>query len=196
MRSKENRRDPQSCPVSLSQNDTKITKINRQWTKSKQSWKWSGYFNMIFQAIPPLRSQENAPKSLIKPVSLNQNATKMRKISKRRPKSNQCWRWSGYISMSNFRPLNVTAIKTQVRDQPYLSCYHKHQVNRHNWISLPQLQICSFGKTRYICLVCHLEVSSWKIENGCNEKSDDDSALISKLHRHKTKSKLHILKCC
>ena len=63
------------------------------------------------ETIPPLCSQENARKSQIRPFSQSQNTTKMRKINRWWPKSNQFSRWSGYISMSNFRPFKVTAIK-------------------------------------------------------------------------------------
>ena len=52
-------------------------------------------------------------KSQIWPVSLSQNAAKMRKINRRWPKSNQFSRSSGYISMSNFRSFKVTAIKKE-----------------------------------------------------------------------------------
>ena len=52
---------------------------------------------------------KNVRKSQIWHVSLCPNAAKMRKINRRWPKSNQFfWRWSGYISMSNFRPFKVT----------------------------------------------------------------------------------------
>ena len=50
------------------------------------------------------------------------NTTKMRKINRRWPKSNQFSRWSGYISMSNFWPFKVTAIQ---RNQLYLWCHRK-----------------------------------------------------------------------
>ena len=50
----------------------------------------------------------------------------MRKIDRRWPKSNQFWRWSGYINMSNFRPLQMATIKTRVMNYSYLWCYHKH----------------------------------------------------------------------
>ena len=35
-----------------------------------------------------------------------QRGPTMRKINRARPKSNQCWRWSGYISMQDFRPFH------------------------------------------------------------------------------------------
>ena len=49
-------------------------------------------------------SQEIAWKLQIWPVSLSENAAKMRKIHRPWPKSNQFWTWSGHISMSNLRP--------------------------------------------------------------------------------------------
>ena len=73
-----------------------------------------------FEAIPPLRSQEIARKLQIWSVSLSQIAAKMRTVITRSPKSNQFSRWSGYISMMNFRPFTVTAIKIQVRNQLHL----------------------------------------------------------------------------
>ena len=69
-----------------------------------------------FHAIPPMHSQENAWKLQISPVSLSQNVVKMRKINRPWPKSNQFWKWSGYITKLNFRPLRVTAIRSQVRN--------------------------------------------------------------------------------
>ena len=107
-----------------------------------------------FDVIPPLCSQESARKSQIWPVSQSQNATKMRKINRRSPKSNLFSRWSGYTSMSNFRPFKVTAIK---RNQLYLWCHHK----------------CD--QTRNVCLLNHLGVSSWKIKSCCNNSTDEES---------------------
>ena len=54
-----------------------------------------------FQAIPSMHSPDYAQKPQICPVSLS---TKIRKINRPWPKCNQFWRWSGYISMPNFRP--------------------------------------------------------------------------------------------
>ena len=50
-----------------------------------------------------MRSVENARKPQIWPVSLSQNSTKIRKINKLQPLSDQFWRWSKYISMQNVR---------------------------------------------------------------------------------------------
>ena len=56
------------------------------------------------QAIPSMHSPGNAQKAQIWPVSLNQSDTERRKISIPWPKSNhQFWKWSGCISMQNFR---------------------------------------------------------------------------------------------
>ena len=69
MRSPENAWKPQIWPVSLSQCDTKIRKINRPWPKTNQFWRWSGYINMPnFRSFFPLRSQENSQKPQIWPV--------------------------------------------------------------------------------------------------------------------------------
>ena len=57
-----------------------------------------------FQAIPPTCCQENAWKHQIWPVSLSQCGTKMRKISRPQPKSNQFWRCWAYICKPNFIP--------------------------------------------------------------------------------------------
>ena len=111
-------------PVSLSQIGAKMRNINRPWPKSNPFWKWSEYINM-----PNLRPflfvfKWKCPELQTWPVSLSQNATKMRNITRRWPKSDQFSRWSGYIN--NFRPFTVTVIKTNVRNQHYLWCHHKH----------------------------------------------------------------------
>ena len=51
-----------------------------------------------------MRSPGNARKPKIWSVSLSQSHAKRRKINRPWPQSNQFWRWSGYISMQNFRP--------------------------------------------------------------------------------------------
>ena len=89
---------------------------------SKQSWGWWfgtqshplwRHCNEVnFKPFLPciLRKITKNPK--IWPVSLCQNAIKMKKINRWWPKSDQFWWWSGYISISNFRPFKVTAINT------------------------------------------------------------------------------------
>ena len=43
MDSPENARRPHIWPVSLIQNDTKMSQINRPWLKCNRYWRWSGY---------------------------------------------------------------------------------------------------------------------------------------------------------
>ena len=53
MRSPGNAQKPQIWPVSLSQNSTKITKINRPWPRT-QFWRWSRYISVQnFRPFPP-----------------------------------------------------------------------------------------------------------------------------------------------
>ena len=123
-----------------------------------------------FEAIPLLCSQENAQKSQIWPVSLSQNAAKMRKINRQRAKSNQFSRWSGYINMSNFWSFIVTAIKKEST----LSLMSPQRLNekvqlKKNW------QNCNFGQIRLVCLSNHLEISSRKIKSCCNNNLDEES---------------------
>ena len=123
--------------------------------------------------IPPLCSQENAQKSQIWPVSLSQNSAKMGKINRRLPKSNQFSRWSGYISMSNFRPFKVTAIKKEST----LSWMSPQRLSEKVQLKkkLFKIQICNFGQTRYVCFLNTLEVSSQKIKHYCNNNSYEES---------------------
>ena len=53
---------------------------------------------------PTKQSPVNDQKPQIWPVSLSQSEAERRKINRPWPKPNQFWRWSGYISMQNFRP--------------------------------------------------------------------------------------------
>ena len=93
--------------------------------------------------------------------------------------------WSEYISMSNFRPFKLTAIKTQV-----CGSYHKHQVKSRMKKKMWKIEISNFGRTRNLCYVNYLEVSSWKIKSGCNKNPGQESTSTFILHGHKTKSKL------
>ena len=107
-------------PVSLSQNGAKMRKTNRSWTKCNHLQRWSGYISMWNFRHSSHAFWRKSRKPQIWHVSLNQNGANVRNIN--RPKSNLFWRWSGYISMSNFRPFKVIAIK---RTQFYLCCHHK-----------------------------------------------------------------------
>ena len=54
----------------------------------------------------PSRSPDNARRPQVWPVSLSQRGTITRKINRARPKSDQFWSWSVYISMQNRRTLS------------------------------------------------------------------------------------------
>ena len=51
-------------------------------------------------------NEENAWKPQILPVSLSQSSTKIRKIYRPLPRTNQFWKRSRYISVQNFRPFS------------------------------------------------------------------------------------------
>ena len=105
MHSLGNARKPQIWPVSLNQNNAKITTINRPWPGTNQFWRWSRYISMQnFRPFLPMPSPGNARKPQIWPVSLSQNSAKITTINRPWPGTNQFWRWSRYISMQNFRP--------------------------------------------------------------------------------------------
>ena len=92
MHSEENCHKPQIWPVSLSQNDTQLRKINRPWPKFHKFVKWSGYISMPkFRPFVHCVLQKNVRKLQIWSVSLSQNDAKMRKINRWWPKSNQFW---------------------------------------------------------------------------------------------------------
>ena len=69
-----------------------------------------------FQAIPSMPPAENAQRSLIWPPSLHETCAKIRKITRLWPKHNQFGTWSGYISMSNFRPFLPWGLKKMCRN--------------------------------------------------------------------------------
>ena len=56
-----------------------------------------------FLPFTPRRFPDNARRTRIWPIP---RGPIMRKINRARPKSNQCWGWSGYISMQDFRPFH------------------------------------------------------------------------------------------
>ena len=64
-----------------------------------------------FRPIPPIHCYENAWKLHIWFVSLSQNGTKLKKHKRPWPKCNQFHRWSGNISMSNFKPFLLCVLK-------------------------------------------------------------------------------------
>ena len=96
----------------------------------------------------------------------------MRKINRRWPKSNQFSRWSGYISMSNFRPFKVIAIEKRTN-------FIFDVITKTKWKRTiekkPKIQNCDFGQIRYVCLSNHLDISSRKIKSCCNNNSDEES---------------------
>ena len=125
-----------------------------------------------FEAIPTLCSQENAQKSQIWPVSLSQNAAKMRKINRRLPRSNQFSRWSGYISMSNFRPfkestLSLMSPQRQLKKKVQLKKKIAKNTKLQFWANPVRMFI------KQVDLLNHLEVSSQKIKSCCNNNSDE-----------------------
>ena len=77
-----------------------------------------------FRPIPPIHCHENAWKVHIWSVSLSQNGAKMRKTNRPWPKFNQFKRWSGCISMSNFRPF-LPCILKKILEPPNLTCFTK-----------------------------------------------------------------------
>ena len=97
----------------------------------------------------------------------------MRKINRQWAKSNQFSRWSGYISMSNFRSFIVTAIKKEST----LSLMSLQRLNEKVQLKkkLPKMQNCNFGQIRYVFLSNHLEISSRKIKNCRNNNLDEES---------------------
>ena len=64
-----------------------------------------------FQAIPLMPSQENAQKPQTSPILLSQKTAKIMKTNRPWPKSNQFWRWSGYINMPNYRPFLLCVLQ-------------------------------------------------------------------------------------
>ena len=99
-----------------SQNGTKKKKINRPWQKIRFVLEVDRIHQRSkFQAIPPLRCQQNARKPQIWPVIMSQNSAKMSNINGRWPEFYQAWRWSGYTSAPNFRPFLTWVITEMPR---------------------------------------------------------------------------------
>ena len=130
----------------------------------------------------------NVCKSEIWPVSLSQNAAEMKKINRRWPKSNQFWSWPGYISMSNFRPFKMTAIKTQVSK---LMNFIFDATTKTKWKGtiekkIPQNRKLQFWPNPVLTLSKPPRGIIIQLRWGMN--------LTFTLHEHKTKSKLQIWK--
>ena len=97
----------QIWPISLNQSDTERRKISIPWPKSDQFWKWSGCISIQNFRLFPLYILREMPRNhKIWPLSLSKNSAKRRKINRLSLWTNQYWRWSGYISMQNFRPFH------------------------------------------------------------------------------------------
>ena len=77
------------------------------WLKSKKITKKSQFWHSIFTLS---RSPDYAWRPQIWPVSLSQKGTIMSEINRARPKSNQLWRWSGYITMQNFSIRSINSL--------------------------------------------------------------------------------------
>ena len=89
-----------------------------------QFWKWSGYISMQnFRPFPQWVFPENAWKLQIWPVSLSQNSTKITKINRPWPWTNQLWRWSRYIIVQNFRPFPPCVLR-QMPGNPQFDPFH------------------------------------------------------------------------
>ena len=109
-------------------------------------------------------------------VSLCQNATKMRKMNRRWPKSNPFSRWSGCIS--NFRPFKVTPTKLKWRINVIFVAITNPRWKGTISTICQKIQNCNFGLTRNLPWVNHLEVSPLTIRKlDCNKNSDEESTL-------------------
>ena len=60
----------------------------------------------------------------------------------------------------------------------------KVQLNKNR----PKIQNCNLGQTRNVCLINHLEVSSWEIKSCCYKNSDEESTF--KIHITWTQEKV------
>ena len=101
-----NDQKPQIWPVLLSQSDAKRRKINKPWPKSNQFRRCMVRIHqrVKFQAIPSIHSPVMPGNHKFDPFhKVKVTSIKRRKTNRPWPKSNQFWRWSGYISMQNFR---------------------------------------------------------------------------------------------
>ena len=114
-----------------------------------------------------MHSPGNARKSQIKPVPLKMR--QKRKINRRWPQSNQCWRWSGYIIMPNNRPNNRPILPCVLQEMPgNLKCdpFHKvknvpkkNKANLRDLIAVTGLVILlKFDPNHRFFSRCHLEI--------------------------------------
>ena len=89
--------------IGHAQNPT-LANIQKLWNWTELDAKHRKYASAPPSTFTPRRSPDNAWRPQIWPVSQSQRGTIIRKINRARPKSDQFWRWSGYISMQSFRP--------------------------------------------------------------------------------------------
>ena len=80
--------------------NTMIITFSSETELYAKRWKYAFATPSTFTAM---HSPDHALKPQIWPVSLSPSGSKRRKLNRPWPKSNQFWRWSGYISMQNFR---------------------------------------------------------------------------------------------
>ena len=108
-----------------------------------------------FHIIPSMSSQENAHKPQIWPISRSQNAAQIRRRNRPGPICNQFPMWSGYTSISNFRPLLPCVLKGGYRmvGNPHTTAYYilwrQHTVSLgHNELFsvFTQVEICSISR--------------------------------------------------
>ena len=90
--------------------------ISRLWLTCNEFWAYISMPNIrpLFPCVVKKMSGNLKFNQLHSRASLNQTGSKLCKINKPWPKSNQFWRWSRYISIPNFRPfLQMFSIKCQ-----------------------------------------------------------------------------------
>ena len=91
------------------------------------------------EANPMLRSKKTRQNG---PASLSQNGAKMRKINRIWPKCNQFQRWSGYITMLNFRPFLPCVLK-KIPKNPNLTCFTKSKWRQNEAYQQTMIKILS-----------------------------------------------------
>ena len=94
-----------------------------------------------FQAITPMHSQENARKPQIWSVSRSQSGTKMRKINRPLPKSNQFWKWASHISMPNFKVLLPYMHSQDITWKPIINPVSQSQSDENKQILTKNLSV-------------------------------------------------------
>ena len=77
-----------------------------------------------FQANRSMHVPGNTQKPQICPVSLSQRDAERRKINRPELKSNQFWRWSGYISMQNFRLFPSCVLREMPGNHKFYPFHH------------------------------------------------------------------------